>query len=232
MTIAEATLDAGQTNLADRIELRRFVGRELLLWLWMESELFDATLSTPEHGSFGLWMGGQLVLNEGREATVIRGSLPGAHREAKEALLRGKTPDRAGLQLSFGGRQCALILRGDTLAFAGLVPPKKEKEAETAVALAPPPRPRKGKSKGKGKEPEAQFDEAYEVFYERMYFARDVEALITALYRVFLTLRLSRTWGDCIVPTMHAWVAGETIDAERYQRKRDKAFPPARTSRN
>ena len=30
-------------NLADRIEKRLFVGRELLLWLWFESELFEAT---------------------------------------------------------------------------------------------------------------------------------------------------------------------------------------------
>ena len=30
----------------ERIELRRFVGRELLLWLWFESEVFEATLET------------------------------------------------------------------------------------------------------------------------------------------------------------------------------------------
>ena len=41
-------------QLVDRIERRRFVGREFLVWLWFESELFDATLSTKEHGSFGL----------------------------------------------------------------------------------------------------------------------------------------------------------------------------------
>src|SRR5262249_50757072 len=133
MSLADSTLDAGQTNLADRIELRRFVGRELLLWLWLESELFEATLSTKEHGSFGLWLSGRLVLNEGRESTVIRGSMPGAHREAKESLLRGKTPDRAGLHLSFGDHECTLTLRGDTLAFAGLVPPKKEKEETSAL---------------------------------------------------------------------------------------------------
>ena len=40
-------------QLVDRIEKRRFVGREFVLWLWFESELFDATLSTKEHGEFG-----------------------------------------------------------------------------------------------------------------------------------------------------------------------------------
>ena len=51
-----------ETPLATRIELRRFVGRELLLWLWFESEIFEGTLWTKEHGSFGMWLEGRLVL--------------------------------------------------------------------------------------------------------------------------------------------------------------------------
>lgn len=81
---------ASPSALLDRIELRRFVGRELLLWLWFESEVLEATLATKEHGSFGLWLGGRLVLTDGRESTAIKGVSPGLHREAKEALLRGR----------------------------------------------------------------------------------------------------------------------------------------------
>ena len=160
-------------NLTDRIELRRFVGRELLLWLWMESELFEATLSTAEHGSFGLWLEGRLVLDEGKESTTIKGTTPGLHREAKESLLRGKTPERAGLHLSFGDHDCALTLRGETLAFAGLAPPVKEK-------------PKLG-------EPKVE-DAAHDTFYERMHFAEQVEGVVTALYRDFLRLRLAPAW--------------------------------------
>ena len=58
-------------QLVDRIEKRRFVGREFLLWLWFESELFDATLSTKAHGSFGLWFEKRLVLSEGKTSTSI-----------------------------------------------------------------------------------------------------------------------------------------------------------------
>lgn len=214
--IADATLAGDRTNLADRIELRRFVGRELLLWLWMESELFDATLSTKEHGSFGLWLEGRLVLDEGRESTVIKGSAPGRHREAKEALLRGKMPERAGIHLSFGDHECTLTLRGHTLAFAGLVPPRKEKEAPPPGLDAPPVRKR---AKPRGDAP-AEGDAAHEAFYERMHFAREVEDLVTALYRDFLGLRLSPAWNAHVLPALDAWVAGEDVDVERYRAAR------------
>jgi len=142
-TTTEKSLDDKRLILADRIELRRFVGRELLLWIWLEREIFEGTLTTREHGSFGLWLEGRLVLDEAAESTIIKGTTPGLHRDAKEALLRGKTPERAGLHLSFGDHDCTLVLRGETLAFGALTPPRKEKEEAPAAALAPPPRRRK-----------------------------------------------------------------------------------------
>lgn len=206
-------------NMADRIELRRFVGRELLLWLWLETELFDATLSTAEHGSFGMWLEGRLVLDAGKESTLIKGTTPGIHREAKESLLRGKTPERAGLHLSFGDHDCTLTLRGDTLAFASLTPPVKEKEGPSALAvLADAPKRRKKKSDdAEAKGPNVDF-------HDRMAFARDVEGLVTALYRDFLRLRLSPTWSSDVVPLLERWVAGKPVDAERYRRARDRVI--------
>lgn len=210
-------MSAAPIDMADRIELRRFVGRELLLWLWMESELFEATLSTKEHGQFGLWLEGRLVLNEGKESTMIKGSAPGMNREAKESLLRGKLPERAGLHLSFGDHECTLTLRGETLAFAGLVPPRRPKEEEAPRLDAPPPVRRK-KTRGEA----TPGDLAYEVFYDRMHFARDVEALTTALYRDFLAVRLSPVWTSHVAPALEAWVAGEDVDVDRYRAARDK----------
>src|SRR4051795_3422252 len=87
-------------QLVDRIEKRRFVGREFLLWLWFEAELFEATLATAKMGSFGMWIEGQLVLSLGKETTRIKGSYPTSAREAKEGLLVGKLPEIAGIHLS------------------------------------------------------------------------------------------------------------------------------------
>ncbi|HVJ91914.1 MAG TPA: hypothetical protein VM580_19070 [Labilithrix sp.] len=212
-------MSAAPVNMADRIELRRFVGREFLLWLWLETELFDATLSTKEHGSFGLWLEGRLVLDEGKESTVIKGTTPGSHREAKEGLLRGKMPERAGLHLSFGNHECTLTLRGDTLAFAGLVPPKKQKEDDEPPPIEAPPMRRRSKKGDK-----VPNDLAHEEFYDRMHFARDVEALTSALYRDFLAVRLSPAWDTHVVPALEAWVRGKNIDADRYRAACDKVL--------
>lgn len=211
---------AAAESLVDRIELRRFVGREFLLWLWFESEIFEATLETAEHGSFGLWLEGRLVLSEGRESTTIKGSVPGAHREAKESLLRGKSPERAGLHLSFGDHECTLTLRGETLAFAGLVPPSKPKEepAEGAVADLLP------KRRSKRAEPAVEGDLEHEAFYERMHFARDVESLVTALYRDFLALRLGGSWDARVVPLFERWVKGHDVDADAYRTLRARSI--------
>ena len=62
-------------QLADLIERRRFVGREFVLWLWMSSELFEGTLSTAEHGTFGLWLDKRLTLSIGEESTRITACL-------------------------------------------------------------------------------------------------------------------------------------------------------------
>ena len=56
-------------QLVDRIEKRRFVGREFLLFLWFESEIFEATLQTRKHGSFGLWLERSLVIRAEHELT-------------------------------------------------------------------------------------------------------------------------------------------------------------------
>lgn len=216
-SVIESSLDAIRTNLADRIELRRFVGRELLLWIWLESELFEGTLGTKEHGEFGLWLEGRLQLDEGKEATMIKGTAPGLHREAKESLLRGKMPERAQFHLSFGDHDCTLVLRGETLAFAGLTPPKKEKEEPVDTGVAPPPRP---KRKAKAEMP-AEIQ--HEGFFDRMHFARDVEALVSALYRDFLALRLSPVWDATVVPALETWVAGRAVDVDRYRADRDRA---------
>jgi len=212
--------DDGKLDLVDRIELRRFVGRELLLWLWFESEIFDATLSTTKHGTFGLWLEGRLVLSEGREGTTIKGSMPGHHREAKESLLRGKSPESVGMHLTFGDHDVKLTLKGEALAIGGLVappPPKEEKPAIEVLADAPK-KPKKAKAAADA------FDASHEALYTRMHLAHEVEGVLEALYRDFLTLRLGDVFAKTILPTIEAWVGGEEIDVAQYEAARRRAL--------
>jgi hypothetical protein len=195
----------------DRIEKRRFVGREFLLWLWFESELFDATLSTPEHGPFGLWLEKRLVLSEGKESTRITSPMPGLGREAKEALLRGQLPESAGIRVALRDDEQSFVLKAETFAVSAL-------KLQTALGKEEPNQlleeltGKAGQPRAK-KEPEDQ----HEVFYERMMLTAEFEALLEALYRDFLALRLSAQWQETIAPMMRTWTLGGELDVGAYE---------------
>ena len=217
----------------ERIERRRFVGRELLLWLWFESEVFEATLETRAHGSFGLWLEGRLVLSAGPEVTSIKGTQPGHHREAKEALRRGKLPDLASIHLAWADHDATLTLKAETLAIAGLKLPKMESggppgDVPGAVASltrvdgkVARPRPKKQAAAAADAAAFAS-DEAHEDFYARMTLTREIEGIVEALYLDFLALRLSAAWDAVVAPALAAWVAGEDVDAGAYAKARSR----------
>ena len=206
-------------DLVDQIEGRRFVGREFLLWLWFETEIFEATLETKEHGPFGLWVGSRIGLSDRKESTVIKGATPGAHREAKEALLRGKMPDTMGFTLSREDGDARFVLKGETLGLVGLVLPTVLGDGadEDATTLAKPTPKKKRRESDRAREEEAEADEAAEAFYERMQLAKTIEDILEALFRDFTALRLSDAWSRGVMPKLEAWVAGEDVDGDGYR---------------
>jgi len=209
-------------QLVDRIEKRRFVGREFLLWLWFESELFEGTLRTREHGSFGFWVERQIVLTAGVEGTRIKGPLPAAGREAKESLRRGKLPESAGFHLVAGNAETSFTLKADKLAISGLKLPTVLGRAEDAPppGLDAPRRMVKRKREDVARQEARESDESHEAFYERMNLTRELEGRLEALYRDFLAVRLGAAWGQ-VVPFLRAWARGDDVDVEAYVRARD-----------
>jgi hypothetical protein len=202
-------------QLVDRIEKRRFVGREFLLWLWFESELFDATLRTAAHGSFGLWLEKRLTLSVEKRSTRIVGPSPGYGREAKEALLAGQLPESAGIRVAIREQETGFFLKAEGLAIGGLklatVLDRKEEQAPALVREMTGGNRRKKKSKKQDAD-----DDAHELFYERMQLTAELEEIVEALYADFRTLRLSETWNAHVVPVMRAWARSEQVDAEAY----------------
>jgi hypothetical protein len=200
-------------QLVDRIERRRFVGREFLLWLWFESEVFDATLQTREHGPFGLWLEKRLVLSEGQEKTSITAPTPGVGREAKEALLRGQLPESAGVRIAWQDDETSFTFKAETLGIAGL------KLRTVLGKTGDEPNPLLDEMLGKtGRKPRAarEPEDQHEVFYERMQMTAEFEDLVQTLYRDFLALRLSADWDSVVVPLLRKWALGVEFELELY----------------
>jgi len=220
-------------QLVDRIEKRRFVGREFLLWLWFESEIFDATLATREHGEIGLWLESRLLLSQQKESTRIVAPSPGLGIEAKAALRRGQLPQSAGIRIFYKEAETRLTLNAERLAITGLrlaTALDQEEEAEPVDLVAE----LQGKTRGRGKKPaaeaqaELEAEHDAEVFYERMRLTTEIEEILVALYRDFLTLRLHNAWAQQIMPLLRGFAAGDQIDAEAYAAVRRKVLRSAK----
>lgn len=203
----------------DRIEKRRFVGRELLLLLWMESELFESTLSTEEHGTFGLWLEKKLVLSAGTESTRITAPMPGVGRDAKEALLRGQLPESMGIRVAWKDDETSLVLNGEKLGVTGLkLSALVEEPSENVAGDLVDEMMGARKGKPKKKQVEETVDDS--PFYDRMQQTAELEGLLAALYQDFLALRLSSKWDGVVVPAMTRWAMGKPVDVDAYRQGR------------
>lgn len=224
-------------QLVDRIEKRRFVGREFLLWIWFETELFDATLATREHGEVGLWLESRLTLSHLKESTRIIAPNPGLGLEAKAALRRGQLPESAGLRIFYKEAETRLTLNAERLAITGLrlaTVLDQGEEPEPNDLVAELQNQGTKRRKGKGRSVEEQADEHAEqdaqVFFERMRLTSEIEEILGTLYRDFLTLRLHNAWSHQIVPLLRRFAAGETVDADAYAGLRRKLLRAAKQS--
>jgi hypothetical protein len=176
-------------------ETRRFLGRELLAWLWFESELFEGAFSVEGFGDCTMWLERQITLEyDGAteiERSKLTGEAPSARPEAKEALRQGKLPKQAKLVIQRGDQEWSLVLDADTLGLSGVKIP----------ALL----------KGEGDDP----------FYERIGLIEEIEGAIESLYRDFLVLRLDSAWGKTVMPAIRAWMHEHEDDRlEAYKAKR------------
>ena len=218
--------------LVDRIEKRRFVGHEFLLWLWMESELFEGTLETKEHGAFGLWIERQMCSRRGRRRSrASRAATPRA-RGRRRSPLAGKVPEPRASTCPSAGRTRASSSRRTDGALGLKLPTVLGREEDAAPEAAPRPPPRRRGSRSREAEALEESDEQHEAFYERMRLTREIEELLEALYRDFLELRLSPAWDAVVLPALRAWADpdGEP-DADRYRAARAKATSGRKAAR-
>jgi len=187
----------GVASLGELIETKRFLGRELLTWVWFESEVFEQRFSIEGFGECELFLEKKLDLespaDSDKETTKLTGVAPSGTPEARESLRRGKLPTRARIVIRREEQEFSFVLDADALAPSGVKIP----------ALL----------KGDGDDP----------FYERMQLIEELEGAVEALYREFLLLRLARTWEEEVVPSIVEWMNDQDGKAlERYRQLRQR----------
>ncbi len=185
-------------SLAACIETRRFLGREFLVWLWFESELFEQKFSIDGFGECELWFEKSLVLESlteaGKERATLSGVAPSGGPEAREALRQGKMPVKAKLAVKRDEQDFAFALDADSLSLSG---------AKIPALL-----------KGEGDDP----------FHERITLIEELEGAIESLYREFLVARLQAGWDKAVVPAIRAWMNDEETPALiRYKSTRGRS---------
>ena len=184
-------------DLVDLIEKRRFVGREFLVWLWFESELFEGQLDIKGVGPCQLTLESQITLVQEKEQSQLKGATPSANPEAREALRQGKTPTRAKARMGFAEFEYTFVFAADSMAISAVKIPAVVKK-----------------------------DEGDEQFYERMYLIEELESRLGALYAEFLALRLSKAWASDVAPAIRAWAHEEPgIDPAAYRKIKSKVAP-------
>lgn len=164
-------------DLVDKIERSRFLGRELLVWLWFESERRQGVLPLPGDDACELWLEEQLTLVADMEKaeTKLKAGAPSTTPEAKEALRQGKLPTKAKMRITRGPQSWSFVFDADTLSVSGV------------------------------KVPAMITEETDEKFYERMQLVEELEAMLGGLYERFLELRTSETW-EREAGAIRAWV--------------------------
>jgi hypothetical protein len=183
-------------DLVDLIEKRRFVGREFLVWLWFESELFETRFDLKGIGPLEVVLESQITLVQEKEQSQLKGAMPSSQPEAREALRQGKMPTRARVRITRGELAWAFLFNADGLATSAVKIPAVIKNEED------------------------------EQFYERMYLVEELETLLGTFYAEFMSLRLSEAWDAQIVPAIRAWAHDEpTIDAQVYKKLKSKVAP-------
>jgi hypothetical protein len=162
-------------DLAALVELNRFVGREFLLWLWFETEIYETNLAPTRADAIALWLEGELTLADDTDETRVKSAMPGATPEAKQALRQGKLPKQTRLRAVLNDFEYSWKMKADDLAVSGLKVPAQLR---------------------------AQ-DDKYEALYERMRLVETIEAELEALFHDFLSLRLDVAWDRTVVPALN-----------------------------
>ncbi len=182
----EEELDEERAELIERIETTRFLGSELLLWVWLRQELFNEPLALGEHGTAEVWLDRKLTLEhilDRTERVAVRGAQPSGSAEAREAVRNMKLPVGSRLVLRLNEQDFAFDFNAPRFLIGGGAIPALLKE------------------------------EGDDAFLERTALIERLTTLLDALFAAFLRERLAPSWKKAWEPALMAWLEGENVPA-------------------
>jgi recombination associated protein RdgC len=182
----EEELDEEEAALVERVESSRFLGSELLLWVWLRQELFNEPVTLGEHGSAEVWLDRKLTLEhilDKAERVAVRGAQPSGSTEAREAVRNLKLPVASRLVLRLKDQDFAFDFNAPRFLIGG------------------------------GSIPALLKEEGDDAFLERTALIEKLTAVLDALFFAFLRERLAPSWSKAWEPALLAWVEGESVPA-------------------
>jgi hypothetical protein len=172
--------------LIERIETTRFLGAELLLWVWLRQELINEPVTLGKAGEAEVWLDRKLTLEhvlDRTERVAVRGAQPSGSPEAREAVRNMKLPVAARLVLRLRDRDFAFDFNAPRFLIGGGAVPAVLKE------------------------------EGDDAFLDRTELIEQLTALLDALFAAFLRERLAPGWAKGWEPALVAWMEGENVPA-------------------
>jgi hypothetical protein len=182
----EEEVDEELAELIERIETTRFLGAELLLWIWLRQELFNEKVALGKLGETEAWIDRKLTLEhvlDKTERVSVRGAQPAGSPEAREAVRNMKLPVSARVVLRIEEQDFAFDFNAPRFLIGGGAVPALLKE------------------------------EGDDAFLERTTLIERLTGLLDALFAAFLRERLAPSWAKAWQPALVAWMEGENVPA-------------------
>ena len=164
-------------DLVDLIEEKKFLGQEVLAWLWYKSEERGGAVDIPGTGDVLVVFEKHMLLEfgegESSEKVICRG-LQTELKEARAGLMMGKKPEQARIRIARGDYEFNVTMTAATLEFRNIRLPK-------TVA-----------STDEGDDPESMEGR----ILDRISLFEELSSLINDLFRMFISLRASDEWPE------------------------------------
>jgi hypothetical protein len=184
--VEEEEVDEETAELIERVETTRFLGPELLLWIWLRQELINEKVALGELGEAEVWLDRKLTLEhvlDRTERVAVRGAQPSGSPEAREAVRNMKMPVAARVVLRLEEKDFAFDFNAPRFLIGGGALPALLKE------------------------------EGDDAFLERTSLIERLTSLLDALFAAFLRERLAPSWAKAWQPALVAWMEGENVPA-------------------